>query len=110
VQLTLATLFDAGLDPIAIARLTTAAARALRLPGKGAIAVGSDADLVLVDPHAVWTVSPERLFDRHAASPLSGRTMRGEVVRTWVRGRSVYDRESGVGDAGGGVVLSPARA
>jgi allantoinase len=107
VQLTVAVLFDAGLDPVDIARLTTAAARALRLPRKGAIEPGADADIVLVDPDATWVVAPERLHDRHAASPLAGRTLKGEIVRTWVRGRTVYERATGVVDAGGGDVLAP---
>jgi allantoinase len=109
VQLTLPVLLDAGIDPIVVARLTTAAARALRLPGKGGIEPGNDADLVLVDPDASWTITPERLFDRHRATPLLARTLRGEVVRTWARGRPVYERETGPCDPGGGDVLAPAR-
>jgi allantoinase len=107
VQLTLPVLLDAGLPISDVVRLTTAAARALALPGKGAVAVGGDADLVLIDPDAEWTVTPAQLFDRHRASPLVGRTLRGEVVRTLVRGRTVFERGEGPCDPGGGVVLGP---
>jgi allantoinase len=108
VELTIPVLLDAGLDPVEIARLTTAAARALRLPGKGPLAVGADADLILVDPDATWTVETERMHDRHRATPLAGRTLRGQVMRTWVRGRNVYDRRAeSMCDPGGAEILAP---
>jgi allantoinase len=110
VQLTLPVLLDAGLDPVTVARLTTAAARTLRLPRKGVIFPGADADLVLVDPDATWTATENRLLDRHRSSPLVGRSFRGEVLRTWVRGQCVYDLGSGAGETGRGVVLGPGRA
>jgi allantoinase len=109
VQLMLPALLDSGFDALSVARLTTAAARALRLPRKGVIAPGADADLVLVDPDSTWTVTEGRLLDRHHASPLVGRTLRGEVLRTWRRGECVYDRETGVRDVSAGAVLSPVR-
>jgi allantoinase len=107
VQLTVPALLDAGLAPIDVARLTTEAARILRLPSKGALAVGFDADLCLVDPDAVWTVCLDDLRDRHGASPLLERTLRGRVVRTIVRGRTVYVDGDGVCDPGGARVLRP---
>ena len=91
VQLTLPVLLALGLDPGLIGRVTTAAARWLDLPGKGAIEVGADGDLALVDVGQEWVVTPDRLFDRHRASPFIGRTVRGEVVRTMVRGRTVFE-------------------
>ncbi|MBV9665667.1 MAG: amidohydrolase family protein [Actinobacteria bacterium] len=108
VQLTLAVLLDAGLDRVRIAGLLTAAAAALRLPGKGPISVGNDADFALVDPDASWGVEAKDLFDRHRASPFIGRALRGRVVRTLVRGRTVYDIDTGVVDPGGGRVVRPA--
>jgi allantoinase len=109
VQLTLPVLLDRDdLGVVDIARLTTAAARDLRLPGKGAIAVGMDADLVLVDRDATWTVTRDDLYDRHRASPFVDRTLSGRVERTLLRGRTVYVRDRGVlTDPGGGRVLHP---
>jgi allantoinase len=49
--------------------------------------VGADADVVLVDPSATWTVAREELLDRHRLSPFVGRTLRGRVVRTILGGR-----------------------
>ena len=91
VQLTLPVLLDRDdLGVVDIARLTTAAARDLRLPGKGAIAVGMDADLVLVDRDAGWTVTRDGLFDRHRSSPFAGRSLTGRVEQTLVRGQTAY--------------------
>ncbi len=46
--------------------------------------MGNDADLCVVDVDATWTVAPAALRDRHRGSPVTGRTLRGRVVRTLV--------------------------
>lgn len=58
---------------------------------KGAIAVGRDADLVIFDPDATFTVDPSRIEHRHKLTPWSGRTLRGVVRRTILRGETIYD-------------------
>jgi allantoinase len=70
----------------------TNAARAAGLyPRKGTILPGSDGDLVLYDMHAEWTVDPrEQQFSKNPWSPFEGRRVRGKVVRTIVRGTTVY--------------------
>ncbi len=62
------------------------------IPGKGRIAEGFDADLVLVDLGAVHEVRDERQHTRCGWSPWHGARLRGSVVRTLVGGRTVYDR------------------
>jgi allantoinase len=109
VQTLLAVLLDAGRLPLeAIAALTAAApARRLRLPGKGRIEPGCDADLVLVDPGAPRTVLREEdLHDRHRANPFAGRALRGRVVRTIARGRTVY-LDGRITATAGGRLLTP---
>jgi OHCU decarboxylase len=56
---------------------------------KGAIAPGCDADLVVMDPDATFTVDPSALHHRHKATPYEGRTLSGRVVATYLRGRRV---------------------
>lgn len=59
-------------------------------PAKGQLAVGADADLALVDLAHSSVVRPDDLLYRHRHSPYVGRTLRGRVARTLVRGTTVY--------------------
>jgi allantoinase len=60
---------------------------------KGQIAPGFEADLLIWDPEAAFTVNPERLFIRHKISPYFGQVLRGRVQHTLLRGQCVYDGE-----------------
>lgn len=60
------------------------------LTQKGAIRVGMDADLALVDVNAEYTLKAEDLEYKHKISPYVGLHLRGAVVKTWVRGKQVY--------------------
>lgn len=61
---------------------------------KGRIEAGMDADLVMFDPDATWTVDAEKLQHRHKLTPYDGMTLRGVVKRTILRGRTVYDADA----------------
>ena len=71
---------------------------------KGRIAVGCDADLVFWDPDAVIVVDGERLQQRHKLTPYDGRSLRGVVRATYLRGVKVWD-ETGLAAAGRGTLL-----
>ncbi|TFK46625.1 allantoinase [Heliocybe sulcata] len=58
---------------------------------KGAIRVGHDADLVIWDPEAEFTVTKESLNFKNKMSPYEGMKMTGRVERTYLRGQLVYD-------------------
>ncbi|MBM7806802.1 allantoinase [Geodermatophilus bullaregiensis] len=65
--------------------MSAAPARLAGLPGKGAIAVGKDADLVAFAPDERFTVG--RLEHRNPVTPYAGRELTGVVRRTWLGGR-----------------------
>jgi allantoinase len=57
---------------------------------KGEIAPGRDADLVVFDPDATFTVEGTKLYHRHKATPYEGQVLAGRVEATYLRGRAVY--------------------
>ena len=57
---------------------------------KGRIQPGYDADLVVWDPDATFTVGPDMLRHRHRLTPYEGETLSGLVSHTYLRGRLVY--------------------
>jgi allantoinase len=77
---------------------------------KGAIAAGKDADVIVFDPSAEFTVDSEMLLHRHKATPYLGRQLRGVVDRTYLRGRQIYARGGFVGDPGGQMLRRDASA
>lgn len=75
-----------------IARLTSFnVAERFGLPkAKGRIEVGADADLALIDLAGAFTARAEDLFYRHQQSPYVGRALTGRVVRTILRGGTIF--------------------
>ena len=68
-----------------------APARLVGLEGrKGAILPGCDADLAVLDPDAERIVDARALEQRHKLTPYDGKTLRGRVVATYVRGEKVF--------------------
>src|SRR5690625_583220 len=68
---------------------SSASADIYGMPRKGRIAVGNDADLIVVDPDLVRTVDPAVLESNADYSPYEGMAIKGWPVRTLVRGRTV---------------------
>ena len=83
-------------------------ARAFGLfPRKGAIVVGADADLVVVDPEREQTVSPGALHSAQDFTPFAGLRLKGWPTHTLVRGRLVFDGARVLGAPGGTYVKRP---
>ena len=98
-----------GLSLERIAHLTaTAPAQLFGLyPRKGAIAVGADADLAIVDVERRWTFDANELQTRSGLSAYVGRTFTGKVLRTIVRGSTVYVDGEITGSPGWGQLVRP---
>lgn len=70
-------------------RMSTNPARIGRVDSHGhEIAVGSPANLAIVDAAANWTVDPAQLASRSRNTPYAAREMRGRVVATFLRGHA----------------------
>ncbi len=74
-------------------------------PRKGIIAVGSDADLVLIDPRAQMRVAPETLHMQVQYSPYAGWELVGLPTTTISKGRVIVDDGQFLGKPGDGSFL-----
>jgi allantoinase len=96
VQSTLPVLLDCGFHernlPLErIAALVSAnPAQRFRIPNKGRLAFGCDADLVLVDLSQSHTLRARDLHQRHPLSPYIGVKFHGTVRRTIRRGATIF--------------------
>ena len=69
---------------------------------KGSLDVGTDADVVVFDPDAEWTIAADSLHMNTDFSPFEGQRVRGAVSSTLSRGAVVYERGDVVGRPGHG--------
>ena len=96
VQSTLAVLLERGHDGRRIpferiaALIAANPATRFRIPSKGTLAIGNDADLLLLNPSRSYTLDRERLLQRHKFSPYVGYEFTGRVVRTIRRGETIF--------------------
>jgi dihydroorotase (multifunctional complex type) len=113
VETTLPVLLDGAIGGrIAVERLielySSGPARALGLAHrKGALAPGFDADIVLVDLQASRTLADEQIVSKAGWTPYAGRTLRGAVAMTFVRGELVAEHGRPVADHGRGREVRP---
>jgi dihydroorotase len=74
----------------AIAALTGHATRCFGLPG-GTLAIGSVADICVIDPERPFMLDAEGIASKSKNSPFIGQQLAGRAVLTLLEGRPVYD-------------------
>jgi allantoinase len=74
-------------------------------PKKGAIRVGADADLVIVDPQQEEKITSDMMFSKCGWTLYEGLTMKGKPEMTFVRGQLVFSGGEVVGKTGHGEFL-----
>jgi allantoinase len=86
---------------------TNAARIAGLYPRKGSLLPGSDADIALYDLESEWVVDAKsQQFSKNPWSPFDGRRARARVVRTLVRGETVFADGEIDAEPGSGAFLS----
>jgi len=94
--------------------LSTGPAKAFGLyPKKGALRVGSDADLVIFDADEAWTLSSETTHSASGYTPYEGFSVLGKPIMTYLRGRLIMGDDIYLGIEGNGKFVSqgdPGRA
>jgi dihydroorotase len=74
--------------------LSAQPAALLGMKGRGTLAVGSFADVVVFDPKAEWTYNAHKGKSKSRNTPFDGWTMQGKVRWTISEGRIAYDAQS----------------
>jgi dihydroorotase (multifunctional complex type) len=83
--------------------VATNPARSFGLEGvKGSLQVGADADVVIADLNAPWTITNDGVLSKIGWTPYDGRRISAAIDRTFVRGTEVYADGTVVGTPGHG--------
>ena len=58
---------------------------------KGNLEVGKDADLCIVDINKPWIVKKENLKSKSKNTPIEGRKLQGQVIKTFIKGELAFN-------------------
>lgn len=72
--------------------LSTQPAKVLGI-GRGTLAVGSPADIVIFDPERPWTLKAEAMATKSRNTPFDGWKLKGKAIRTLVGGIVVWEEQ-----------------
>ncbi len=74
-----------------IRRMSYNPARILNLDG-GTLAIGSTADITIIDPEKKWTVKANKFKSRSKNSPFIGYKLKGQIFKTILGGKIVFEQ------------------
>ena len=99
-----------GYSPSFVVRMMCAnPARTFGFAGKGTLDPGTDADIVLFDPHESYTITAEDNASISDYSIFEGREVTGRVERTYLRGEPIADDGEIVAEPGYGEFVARER-
>ncbi len=73
-----------------VSKMTADPAKILRLPHKGTLSPGADADIAIFDTKEKWTVDPRKGFSKGKNCVFAGKTLTGRAVYTISAGRLLF--------------------
>ncbi len=73
-----------------LAKLTSIPAQLLGLQA-GTLSPDHPADLILFDPNSAWKVDGDKFLSKSKNTPFDGKPLQGQVLRTVVDGRTVFE-------------------
>ena len=76
---------------------------------KGAIEIGFDADIALVDPNVSYVVKAEDSLSAQEYTPFEGFELTARVTNTWLRGKEIFKDGNIVGSPAGQYQFRPTR-
>ena len=62
---------------------------------KGDLKVGLDGDVAVFDDESTFQVGLDSMLFRNKCSPYQGKTLKGVIKETWLRGQKIYTRDDG---------------
>jgi dihydroorotase-like cyclic amidohydrolase len=87
---------------------STNAAKIFKIyPRKGALLVGSDADITIVDPKKTVSISSDNLYTKVGWTAYEGYEVKGVPIYTIIRGEIVMDHGDVIGKPGYGEFIKP---
>ncbi len=94
LSITLELYHNGHMNLIDALKLVTVAPADLLGLNAGRLKIGAPTDLVLIDPDRAWKIDADRMVSMSKNSPFDGRPVQGQVQRTIVDGRTVYQRDA----------------
>lgn len=67
-------------------------AELIHIDNRGYLREGYKADIVILRPHAPWTLTPNKIISRCNWSPLEGHVFQWRIDQTYVNGRLLFNR------------------
>lgn len=105
-------MFDAAvkqrnISPVTLMNaLATQPANRFGLIDKGALSLGKDGDIVILDPNQSYTVTADKLLYKNKISAYEGWEIGCRITHTFLRGREIYTLDGGIAGSAQG---KPAR-